>query len=819
MFFYNQRFLFFAGSGLFLLTISGLTVRLGGDVEFRTIITLWFFWFIGVGYTLALHSRFRKRLGQLADTATTSKLPSLFGEYFILDFCTVSVMIFSGRSQGLNLDAFAFLLVANTIMYGAYVGSGRGFSLLIPGVLYLLLIFTFLFLQLPRTEAVKLPPKGLDTLLYWGALGSVLIVTVVSVTLISWIRALEYQTTQRQLGLLGKYESLLAGTDDERKSQSNIEQVEKFSERNFRRRVLAVLEDLCSLHKQIFWYDSACMWLVKNHKDRGPLLVPGPSINFEETTDVKQGINASLGFLSGKELLIINSMKYRRGKLAEIKPRFRADVDAAAAFIPLKRSRERIGVLALYGKEAGPPPQRQDRAFLQSLGQIVSNTMEQWEGRFRTFPQRDMNDLLKCRSLDDVFKRVVKILQEYLLAGACEVIFRPDAGGEQMKVVSALGFIKNRVDLEYLTTRGKTGECARKGETIRYDDVNEHRAEFDAEYLRSLEKAHGKPILSWMAIPIGKNGHNHGLIKVVNRTSPWGWFTDEDQQLGEDLALRLLVIIEKFLYIKETEEARRDAQEQARQAELHAKNASKLQQLAEDAGHQRQMDLMTMTHQLQGPLNPVIGTLSGLQQAAVPRGIAEEIEFAKALAESCLTLCWGTSATFAKNAGQTISFSIDEIDAPSELRRLCRMLQLTNTDNDLKFRYKEDLGFPKLRMDPAVFTSVVFSLIHNAMKYADRFSTVHLECTFERETGEAALKVKSVGVRIYPHEKESIFEPFVRGQALRKTNFKYSGTGLGLWVAKQLMLSAHGDLTVELSNEHPDLSVFIVHIPRSDGNS
>jgi signal transduction histidine kinase len=426
-----------------------------------------------------------------------------------------------------------------------------------------------------------------------------------------------------------------------------------------------------------------------------------------------------------------------------------------------------------------------------------------------------MNELFKCQSLNEVFKRVVVILQKYLLAGACEVIFRPDERGTQMKVVAALGFKKDRLNIEYVVGRGRTGECAEKGSTIRFDDVTKPNEKgFDTEYFQGLEKAHGKPIVSWMAIPIGNKHHNHGVIKVVNRTSIYEWFTDEDEELGQDLALRLEVLIEKFLYIKETEDARKDAEEQARQAERHAKEASIAQKGAEHAARQRQMDLMTMTHQLQGPLNPVVGALSGLQQALLGKPLLEEIEFAKALAESCLTLCWGTSTTFAKLAGRTISFSHEEIDAPSEMRKLCRMLQLTNTDNELKFKYREDSDFPKLQMDPAVFTSVVFSLIHNAMKYAERDSTVYLECTFERETGEAALKVKSVGVPIYQNEIDRIFEPFERGQALKNTSLKYSGTGLGLWVAKQLMLSAGGDLTLQLSREHPDLSVFIVHIPR-----
>lgn len=814
MFFYNQRAIFFAGSGAFLVAITALTPIFGaGKGEYRTAITLWTFWWIGVGYTLVLHPIFRRRLARWAESAVTDKLPSLFGLYFLVDFCAVFLMILCGRSQGINLDPFALLLVANTIVYSAYVGGGRGFSLLVPGILYLLLILTFLFLPVPPATIMKQPPVWFNTLMYLGPLVSMLLVSVISVTLISWIRGSEYQTTQRQLELLGNYEGLLAGADSQRRLGKDLERTGEFSEVQFRHHVRSLFEDLCS-HKMFFWYDSACMWLVRKHKDRGALLVPGPSFNFDEAQDLKQGIDASQGFLSTKDLVITNSMKYRPGKLGEFAPRFRANVDAPAAFVPLKRHGRRIGVLALYGGEAGPPPQRQDRAFLRSLGSIVSNTMEQWEGRFKAFPQREMNDLFKCRSLDEVFEQIVVILQKYLLASACEVIFRPDEKGKEMKVVAALGFLENRLDIEYVAGRGNTGICAQKGITIRVDDVSRHRDDgFDPDYLDSLERAHNKQISSWMAIPIGKKGQNHGVIKVVNRMSPWGWFTDEDQELGEDLAFRLQVIIEKFQYIEQTEVAKNEAEQQAMKAKFNAAEASAEQKRAETFARQRQIDLMTMTHQLQGPLLPVVGALSGLQQLSLPRVVHEELEFAKALAESCLTLCWGTSATFAKAAGQKISFPPDKIDAPAEMRKLGRMLQLTNTDNDLDFKYREDPDFPKLSINKGVLTSVLFSLIHNAMKYADKQSTVFLECTFERDTAEAALKVKSVGVPIYPQETDDIFKQFERGQALKKTSLKYDGRGLGLWVARELMLSVGGDLTVELSREHPRLSVFMVHIP------
>jgi signal transduction histidine kinase len=383
-----------------------------------------------------------------------------------------------------------------------------------------------------------------------------------------------------------------------------------------------------------------------------------------------------------------------------------------------------------------------------------------------------------------------------------------------MKVVAALGFVEERRGIEYLAGKGRTGECAQKGLAERFDEIREPiKQGFDSAYFGSLERGFGKSIQSWMAIPIGKKNDNHGVIKVVNRISPWNWFTDEDQQLAEDLAFRLHVIIKNFQHIEQTEIAKTEAEQQASIAKINAAEASAAQKQAESAARQRQVDLMTMTHQLQGPLNPVVASLAALQDSSLPKSAYDELQYARALVENCLTLCWGTSATFANQAGKKVALVADKIDAPAEMRRLCKMLQLSNTDTQLDFRYRQDPYFPTLRNNRAVFTSVLFSLIHNAMKYADRQSTVNLECTFERNTAEAALKVKSVGVPIFPEETDDIFKQFKRGKALDKTSLIYDGTGLGLWVARELMLSVGGDLTVELSREHRRLSVFVVHLP------
>ncbi|MFL6274464.1 MAG: GAF domain-containing protein, partial [Blastocatellia bacterium] len=569
------------------------------------------------------------------------------------------------------------------------------------------------------------------------------------------------------------------------------------------------------------WYDSACLWLIETHQDRGELLLPGPSVRFPEAKNLRDGIPSNTDFLGSREMIVLRSLKYLPEEYEDMQPRFRHDIDAPAAFIPLRKDRNRSGVLALYGKQGGPANRRHN-AFLQSLGSIISNTMEQWEGRYNLYPQREIDQLSKCDSLEEVFPKAAKILKAYLEAEACLIIFRPDPNGTTMEVSATEGLRSIKKGL-FQVGQGQAGKCANLGKVLRWDEVPKHLDEFDTEMLDSLEKALGHRIISWMAIPIGSQRNNHGVILMLNSQYRCHWFTDEDERRGKALARQLHPIIEKFLHTEQIEAQRLSHMKQleleSEKAEQSATLARAAQTVAETIALQRQDDLMIITHQLQGPLNSVIGAITRLQRKTTQKDFLERLERVQALVEDCLALCWGTFTTFGDDAGRKPSFGADNIDAPKELNDLCMRLQKTNARTDLKFIYDQDMGFPTLRMDRNVFTSVFYSLIHNAMKYADEGSKVFLLCTFERATGEAALKVKSVGEPILPAEKELIFEKYRRGSVIEDTGRHHSGVGLGLWVARKLMRAINGDLDVELSAEHPELSVFIVRVPPANDST
>jgi signal transduction histidine kinase len=815
MFFYNQRAIFMACGALYLaILIVFLLLMPHTSTMVATVNILVVFWLFDFVLTLILHKSFVSRLNEWVSALATSRHPTLFVRYFLLDSSLVFILLIVSKSMGLPLGGFASLLFANTVVYSSAYVRVTGHKQII---LILLLQVAVIFIVIGTTFTAE-GPRWFYILVNIVPLIGMAVITVLSLWIISDLRLEEYRVAQRRLGYLMTYEHILAvstaksnGDDDENGQADH-------SERQFRAQVAQVLKSLCSLEYP-FWYRAACLWFAENHQDRKEVLLPGPCVNFDEAHSFKDGMDDVDKISYAEKPILLHSLKHHFESESPRLLQFRRDLDAPAAFVPLERNGRRIGVLAIYGEENGPPLLSEDESFLWFVGSIITNTMEQWEGRYKAIPLKEMDDLLSCNSLDEVFPKAVKILKKYLEAAGCMVIFRPDPLMNEMNVRAEDGFARSIIrKANYVVGVGQTGQCAATGRPIRWDNVPNHLEPFDPERLKILQKAHGKRIVSWMAIPIGgPEEDNYGVIKVVNSIFRCTWFTDYDQKLGEDLARRLHIMIEKFLQINRIREHAKATEDASERAQQNARNALVAQARAEEVARQRQDDLMIITHQLQGPLSSVITAITNMQRKLMREDIQDDrLKYVHALVEDALALCFGTFSTFGREAGRETYFGKTDIDAPEALKDLAERLQRTNgRRKNLTFKYKVEEGFPTLRIDGRVFTSVFYSLIHNAMKYAGPYTRVDLECSFERTTGGAALKVKSLGEPILPDEKELIFEKYKRGSVMERTGRHHSGVGLGLWVARELMRAVDGDLTLELSPNDPNLSVFVVHVPKS----
>jgi signal transduction histidine kinase len=95
-------------------------------------------------------------------------------------------------------------------------------------------------------------------------------------------------------------------------------------------------------------------------------------------------------------------------------------------------------------------------------------------------------------------------------------------------------------------------------------------------------------------------------------------------------------------------------------------------------------------------------------------------------------------------------------------------------------------------VDPDRFQIVIRNLISNAAKYSPPGSTIKVLVS---RNGGASVSVTDQGMGIAPEDQARLFTRFVRIE--KQSTQHISGTGLGLWLSREIARMHDGDLTVE----------------------
>jgi len=112
--------------------------------------------------------------------------------------------------------------------------------------------------------------------------------------------------------------------------------------------------------------------------------------------------------------------------------------------------------------------------------------------------------------------------------------------------------------------------------------------------------------------------------------------------------------------------------------------------------------------------------------------------------------------------------------------------------------------------DPEKIHTVVYNLVDNAIKFSPRESHIYLSTARAGQLFE--LTVRDCGPGIPSDEQELIFERFYR--AKHPEGNDTTGTGLGLFIVRELVRLHHGDVAVK--SAPGEGAVFTVRLPASD---
>lgn len=112
-------------------------------------------------------------------------------------------------------------------------------------------------------------------------------------------------------------------------------------------------------------------------------------------------------------------------------------------------------------------------------------------------------------------------------------------------------------------------------------------------------------------------------------------------------------------------------------------------------------------------------------------------------------------------------------------------------------------------VDPEAFEAAVGNLVDNALKYAPKMPRLRLE-TRAVKKDRVEIRVSDNGVGIGKDELRHVFNKFWRSRTTEETQTK--GTGLGLFIARELIRANGGEMRVE-SDGPGKGSTFVIELP------
>jgi signal transduction histidine kinase len=155
---------------------------------------------------------------------------------------------------------------------------------------------------------------------------------------------------------------------------------------------------------------------------------------------------------------------------------------------------------------------------------------------------------------------------------------------------------------------------------------------------------------------------------------------------------------------------------------------------------------------------------------------------------------------FLRLAGPS-ELDLETLEVPRIVTHVCDLLRPEAAARDIKVTTQIEPSLPAIRADPVRLTQALMNLVINAMQAVERSGCVEVSAAMV----EAAIliKVTDSGPGIPQEKVASIFDPYF--------TTKTEGSGLGLWIAQQIV-TAHGG-SIQAQNGASRGAVFAMALP------
>jgi signal transduction histidine kinase len=222
--------------------------------------------------------------------------------------------------------------------------------------------------------------------------------------------------------------------------------------------------------------------------------------------------------------------------------------------------------------------------------------------------------------------------------------------------------------------------------------------------------------------------------------------------------------------------------------------------------------LSIATHQLRGPLTVIRGYAENIREGSygtLPDALKAPIDHITDRTRTLAAVIEDYLNVSRIELGQ-MKYDFRVTDIKALVARVVDEFKPVAATAHLDLIFETDGSGPYMaKVDAGKITQVVFNLIDNAIKYTPKGS-IEVRLSRNGKGGMLLLQIRDTGSGIEPDTLSRLFQKFSRGDDAHQINS--SGTGLGLYVAAQLV-SAHGGRIWAESEGRGRGTTFFAEIP------